>query len=145
MDTETLKTLYGSCKAYTMLLTDLLDENVQNFQYDINKEELKIAKFGMISNIFLAIKEKIVSWTKDNYETEIFYEKLVQSVNYIANKKDDGYYIDNHKFKDAESVVGELRNKMAHGSYTLDSKKGNVIFKIEKMMWLYQLINLVVW
>ena len=26
MDTETLKTLYGSCKAYTMLLTDLLDE-----------------------------------------------------------------------------------------------------------------------
>lgn len=132
MDTETLKTLYGSCKAYTMLLTDLLDENVQNFQYDINKEELKIAKFGMISNIFLAIKEKIVSGTRDNYETEIFYEKLVQSVNYIANKKDDGYYIDNHKFKDAESVVGELRNKMAHGSYTLDSEKGNVIFKIEK-------------
>ena len=59
MDTETLKTLYGSCKAYTMLLTDLLDENVQNFQYDINKEELKIAKFGMVSNIFLAIKEKL--------------------------------------------------------------------------------------
>ncbi len=131
MDTETLKTLYSDIKGYTMLLTNLLDGNAQDFEYIMDSKYLSIASFSLVSCVLLAIKEDFVEGTKENYEAKIFYGELIRSVNMIAIKKSDGFYIDNHKFKDAASVVGELRNKITHGSFKLDAKENKVIFNID--------------
>lgn len=131
MDTETLKTLYSGIKGYAIILTNILDEKVQDFEYIIDSKYLSIASFSLVSCVLLAIKEDVVEGTKENYETKIFYGELLRSVNMIAIKKSDGFYIDNHKFKDAASVVGELRNKIAHGSFKLDAEENKVIFNID--------------
>ena len=131
MDTETLKTLYSDIKGYTMLLTNLLDGNAQDFEYIMDSKYLSIASFSLVSCVLLAIKEDFVEGTKENYEAKIFYGELIRSVNMIAIKKSDGFYIDNHKFKDAASVVGELRNKIAHGSFKLNAEENKVIFNID--------------
>lgn len=126
MDTETLKIFYSGIKGYTMLLTNLLDGNAQDFEYIMDKKLLKMAGFGLSSCILLAVKENVVEGTTDNFESKVFYNNLLESVNFIATKKADGYYIDNYKFKDAASVVGELRNKIAHGAFTLDLESDKV-------------------
>lgn len=131
MDTETLKTLYSGIKGYAIILTNILDEKVQDFEYIIDSKYLSIASFSLVSCVLLAIKEDIVEGTKENYGTKIFYDELLSSVDMIATKKSDGFYIDNHKFKDAASVVGELRNKIAHGSFKLNAEENKVIFNID--------------
>ena len=131
MDTETLKTLYSGIKGYAIILTNILDEKVQDFEYIIDSKYLSIASFSLVSCVLLAIKEDVVEGTKENYGTKIFYDELLSSVDMIATKKSDGFYIDNHKFKDAASVVGELRNKIAHGSFKLDAEENKVIFNID--------------
>ncbi len=132
MDTETLKTLYSGIKGYAIILTNILDEKVQDFEYIIDSKYLSIASFSLVSCVFLlAIKEDIVEGTKENYGTKIFYDELLSSVDMIVTKKSDGFYIDNHKFKDAASVVGELRNKIAHGSFKLNAEENKVIFNID--------------
>ena len=131
MDTETLKTLYSGIKGYAIILTNILDETTEEFEYITVSKYLSIASFSLVSCVLLAIKEDVVEGTKENYETKIFYGELLRSVNMIAIKKSDGFYIDNHKFKDAASVVGELRNKIAHGSFKLDAEENKVIFNID--------------
>lgn len=131
MDTETLKTLYSGIKGYAIILTNILDEKVQDFEYIIDSKYLSIASFSLVSCVLLAIKEDVVEGTKENYGTKIFYDELLSSVDMIATKKSDGFYIDNHKFKDAASVVGELRNKIAHGSFKLNAEENKVIFNID--------------
>lgn len=131
MDTETLKTLYSGIKGYAIILTNILDEKTEDFEYIMDSKYLSIASFSLVSCVLLAIKEDVVEGTKENYETKIFYGELLRSVNMIAIKKSDGFYIDNHKFKDAASVVGELRNKIAHGSFKLDAEENKVIFNID--------------
>lgn len=131
MDTETLKTIYSGIKEYAIILTNILDEKTKDFEYIMDSKYLSIASFSLVSCVLLAIKEDVVEGTKENYETKIFYGELLRSVNMIAIKKSDGFYIDNHKFKDAASVVGELRNKIAHGSFKLDAEENKVIFNID--------------
>ncbi len=131
MDTETLKTLYSGIKEYAIILTNILDEKIEDFEYIMDSKYLNIASFSLVSCVLLAIKEDVVEGTKENYETKIFYNELLRSVNMIAIKKSDGFYVDNHKFKDAASVVGELRNKIAHGSFKLDAEENKVIFNID--------------
>lgn len=131
MDTETLKTLYSGIKGYAIILTNILDEKTEDFEYIMDSKYLSIASFSLVSCVLLAIKEDVVEGTKENYETKIFYGELLRSVDMIAIKKSDGFYIDNHEFKDAASVVGELRNKIAHGSFKLDAEENKVIFNID--------------
>lgn len=131
MDTETLKTLYSGIKGYAIILTNILDEKTEDFEYIMDNKYLSIASFSLVSCVLLAIKEDVVEGTKENYETKIFYGELLRSVDMIAIKKSDGFYIDNHKFKDAASVVGELRNKIAHGSFKLNAEENKVIFNID--------------
>lgn len=131
MDTETLKTLYSGIQGYAIILTNILDEKTEDFEYIMDNKYLSIASFSLVSCVLLAIKEDVVEGTKENYETKIFYGELLRSVDMIAIKKSDGFYIDNHKFKDAASVVGELRNKIAHGSFKLNAEENKVIFNID--------------
>ena len=122
METESVRSNKENAKGE---LTNILDEKVQDFEYIIDSKYLSIASFSLVSCVLLAIKEDVVEGTKENYGTKIFYDELLSSVDMIATKKSDGFYIDNHKFKDAASVVGELRNKIAHGSFKLNAELSN--------------------
>lgn len=132
MDTETFKILYSGSLAYTMFITNILIPNGEKYDYILEKEYYNAANFSLVGCILLATKEDVVKGSKDIFETKIFYNNLLEAINFISTKKSDGYYIDNHKFKDPASIVGELRNKIAHGNYTLDAKNGKVTFKVDE-------------
>ena len=68
MDTETLKTLCSGIKGYAIILTNILDEKVQDFEYIIDSKYLSIASFSLVSCVLLAIKEDVVEGTKERLQ-----------------------------------------------------------------------------
>lgn len=88
------------------------------------------AKIAFLANILTGIKEDIVS--KDNgYSSKVILEKLEDTVNIIATKTTDGYEIDGYNFNSAAEIVSVIRNKIAHGKYSLDLDSNKIIFHME--------------
>ena len=99
-------------------------------EYIINKEYIVGAKIGCISNLMLAIKEELV----DNkgelvYESRLIADALEKTVMTIASKTSNGYQIGTYTFPDAPTAVAIIRNKIAHGQYTIDFEHGRIILK----------------
>ena len=96
----------------------------------MSKESINAAKMGAISNILLAIKEDIVEEEPNHeFKSKILISELEKVVDAIATKEDNGYKINGVLFKDAASLVAEIRNRIAHGNYTLDLGHNRVILK----------------
>lgn len=94
----------------------------------LTKEYVNAAKVGYISNILLGIKEDLVENNNNlNYTAKKYLSELENTVETIATKTEDGYIIDNYTFKDAPTLVAVLRNKIAHGFYTVDLSNSRII------------------
>lgn len=132
MDIDTLKTFYGSILGYSMMITDIFDDNREDFQHTLEPKHFDIAIFGLACGILLNVKENIIDGVTESFTSKIFEQNLVESVKFIAQKQSDGFYIDNHRFKDAASVVGEIRNAIAHGSFKLDIENSTVTLFIRE-------------
>lgn len=132
MDLETLKIFYDSMKGYAMMITDIFDEKAKDFQYILQRQHFDVVIFGLACGILLNVKENIVEGVTESFTSKIFEQNLIESVKIIAQKQSDGFYIDNHRFKDAASVVGEIRNAIAHGSFKLDIENTEVTLFIRE-------------
>lgn len=133
---------YKGNLAYTYFLLDLARGSTENSNYILEKKNINAAIIGCISNILLAIKEDLVQRKENDIVSKVLLKELENSVDQIATKTEHGYEINNYVFKDAPSVVAELRNKIAHGAFTLDldhnriilnMTDGNVIINIDKL------------
>ena len=133
---------YKGNLAYTYFLLDLAYGSTQNSNYILEKKNINAAMIGCISNILLGIKEELVQRQENDIVSKVLLKELENSVDQIATKTEHGYEINNYVFKDAPSVVAELRNKIAHGAFTLDldhnriilnMTDGNVIINIDKL------------
>lgn len=133
---------YKGNLAYTYFLLDLSYGSTDKSNYILEKKNINAATIGCISNILLAIKEDLVERCENDIVSKILLKELENSVDQIATKTEYGYEINNYVFKNAPSVVAELRNKIAHGAFTLDldhnriilnMPDGNVIINIDKL------------
>lgn len=133
---------YKGNLAYTYFLLDLAYGSTENSNYILEKKNINAAMIGCISNILLGIKEELVQRQENDIVSKVLLKELENSVDQIATKTEHGYEINNYVFKDAPSVVAELRNKIAHGAFTLDldhnriilnMTDGNVIINIDKL------------
>lgn len=132
MDIETLNTFYGSILVYSMMITDIFDDKAKDFRYILEPKKFDIATFGIACGILLYVKDDIIEGVTENFSSKIFEQNLVEAVKIIAEKQSDGFYIDNHKFNDAPSVVGEIRNAIAHGNFKLDIENSTVTLFIRE-------------
>ncbi len=122
---------YLGTKAYTIFMLKTL-YNVDEKNYIENKDYQLAAQVGFIANIMLSIKEELVENTGNLiYESKLYEKTLEETVENISTKTKDGYKIDDYTFKDAPTLVAVLRNKLGHGDFTIDYKKGTVILHIE--------------
>lgn len=114
---------------YTVFLLNIIYDLESN-ENILLKENINAAKMGCISNVLLAIKETIVE-EQPNYDfkSKILLSELEKAVSCIAKETPNGYMINKTLFKDAASLVAELRNKIAHGNYKLDLSHSRVIIK----------------
>lgn len=116
-----LKTNDGNCNNdIYMYRDDILDKRNNN-----------ASKIGCICNIMMAIKEELIEEDEVNWISKIAISRLEECVCMIATKRDDGYVINGYTFDSAASVVATIRNKMAHGNFTLDLDHSRIIFKID--------------
>ena len=116
-----LKTNDGNCNNdIYMYRDDILDKRNNN-----------ASKIGCICNIMMAIKEELIEEDEVNWISKIAISRLEECVCMIATKRDDGYVINCYTFDSAASVVATIRNKMAHGNFTLDLDHSRIIFKID--------------
>lgn len=120
---------YGNLNYYFLLRNHIYDES---YKIDISKQSINGAKIGMISNLMLGIKERLVEKKANlNYESKIFSEELEKCVNIISTKNADGYFIDGCYFENPSILTSTIRNKLAHGDFLLDLENSQVIFNIE--------------
>ena len=104
--------------------------SVKNKEIILEKDYIKGAKIAFLANIMTGIKEDIVS--KDNgYSSKVVLEKLENTVESVAVKTSNGYELGGYHFDSAAEVVAIIRNKLAHGKYSLDLKNDLIIFDIE--------------
>lgn len=119
---------FAGTYAYYLYQMGTFENDSEKTQYILNKEYLNAAKIALISNIMLGIKEDMVE-NKGNlvYQSKLFINSLEHSVFHIATKVDSGYQIGSYIFPDASTLVAIIRNKLAHGMYTMDLKHNRVI------------------
>lgn len=119
---------YSGAKAYSLFLLNQFVGDEYDGSYILDKKNYNAARLALISNILLGIKEEIVTKAPElKFETQIFADELAKSVSMIATKADNGYVIDGYSFSDAATVVAMIRNKLAHGNFTLDLEHNRVI------------------
>lgn len=130
MDNNAIEYYLGN-KAYNLFLQGIIFRNYDYSSYILDKKYINASKVGFISNIFLAIKESLVDKTNEGYVSRVLISILEDNVSLIANKKENGYMIDNYLFKDAPTLVSKLRNKIAHGMFYFDLEHNRIILDIE--------------
>ena len=131
MKKDNIMDYYLGNKAYNLFLLGIIYNNPIYSEYILDKKNINATKIGCISNIFLAIKEDLVSKDKEGYNSRILISELENNVSLIATKENNGYRINNYLFPDAPTLVSVLRNKLAHGLYTMDLEHNRIIFNIE--------------
>lgn len=131
MSKDDIVEYYSGAISYTLFLQDVLHSETKNGYLLLDGNNVDSAMIGFISNIFLAIKENIIEKNDSNFNTLILTEMLEENVSMIATKEENGYKIDNYIFQDKETLVDELRNKIAHGNFKFDLKHNKIILCIE--------------
>ena len=131
MKKDNIMDYYLGNKSYNLFLLGIIYNNPIYSEYILDKKNINATKIGCISNIFLAIKEDLVSKDKERYSSRILISELENNVSLIATRVDNGYMINNYLFPDAPTLVSVLRNKIAHGLYTMDLEHNRIIFNIE--------------
>lgn len=133
MDKEKLNGIldfYNSSAAYTDFLLRII-YNEKPCKNIIDEKLNYSARIGFISNILSATKEDVINdLGKRNYESKLFENELEKTVDFVLKKDGNGYILDGYRFKDAATVIAELRNKLEHGNYILDIDNKNIIFNI---------------
>lgn len=131
MKEENIANYYNGTVAYALFLQDIIYSTTENSNLILDKNYMNVAIIGFISNIFLIIKEGLIEKQDITFNSLILEDILEKNVNIIAKKTDDGYKIDNYVFKNKETLVTEIRNKIAHGNFNFDLHHNRVILNIE--------------
>ena len=118
---DCIEDYFASIRAYYLFQIGRFSNQPEYKSFILEKRFLNGAKVSFISNLMLAIKEDLVD-NKGNmeYQSKVFLKSLENSVLYIATKVEDGYKLSNYTFPDAATLVAIVRNKLAHGKYTID-------------------------
>lgn len=130
---KTVLDYYKGTHEYAAYLLDKFNNpNNKNISSILEKENIFAALVGFITNILLSVKEDIIE-NKGNlvYESKLLVDELEKSVSLISKQTDKGYLINNYLVKDAPSVVQLIRNKLAHGNFTLDLTHGRIILNVD--------------
>ncbi len=122
---------YRGILSYTLFLQGVIYGTTDYNYFILNRKNINAATMAFISNIFLIVKEGIVEKDNNSFNSLILEEILEKNVGIIATPKNNGYEINNYLFKDKETLVVELRNKIAHGNYIFDLEHNRIIINID--------------
>lgn len=76
-------------------------------------------------------KDRIIT-RDENQGSYIDDSILEQIISIVSTKKGDTYYLGNLAFNNREEIIKTIRNKIAHGEFTIDSNSENIILNINQ-------------
>ena len=127
----------GIASYYGYLATNLGDDA---FDPELIKDEDNIthAKVALMALYFTTEKEKIVKKKEivggpaNEFDPMIIDEKLAKSIEIIAKKTKDGYTIGGYTDENPSNIIALIRNKFAHGKYSIDAENKIIHFYHKK-------------
>ena len=131
MKEENIINYYRGILSYTLFLQGVIYGITKYNYFILDRKNISAATMAFLSNIFLIVKEGIVEKDNNSFNSLILEETLERNVGIIATQTNNGYEIDNYLFKDKETLVVELRNKIAHGNYTFDLEHNRIILNFD--------------
>lgn len=128
---ESYENYMSSAYAYFKFLYEAF-KNKSSEDKNIILEENYIngAKIAFLANILTGIKEDIVS-KENGYSPKVLLHKLEETVDLIAVQTPSGYKINGYNFSSAAELVSIIRNKIAHGKYSVDLDNNLIIFHLD--------------
>lgn len=125
-----VKDYIEATKAYYLFMMGNLYGVSEWKDYILDSKYISFAKVSFISSIMLGIKEDIVKNCGElQYESKLFVNSLEKVVSVISINDGNNYLVDGFEFPDAASVVAIIRNKLAHGKYTIDYENNNILLR----------------
>ena len=127
----------GIASYYGYLATNLGDDA---FDPELIKDEDNIthAKVALMALYFTTEKEKIVKKKEivggpaNEFDPKIIDDKLAKSIEIIAKKDVDGYTIGDYTDENPSNIIALIRNKFAHGKYSVDAENKIIHFYHKK-------------
>ncbi len=91
------------------------------------KYRISYAKVALIANFIMLKKEDMIENKGELvYESKIIDETLEKSMDYIATKVGDEFKVGEY-IAPAAKIVAKIRNKFAHGDFTIDIENNSLI------------------
>lgn len=100
--------------------------NLTNESQHIKTLEILFSCLNIILN-----KDRIIT-RDENQEAYIDDNILEQIISIVSTKKGNTYYLGNLVFNNKEEIIKIIRNKIAHGEFTIDSNSENIILNINQ-------------
>ena len=127
----------GIASYYGYLATNLGDDA---FDPELIKDEDNIthAKVALMALYFTTEKENIVKKKEivggpaNEFDPKIIDDKLAKSIEIIAKKDVDGYTIGDYTDENPSNIIALIRNKFAHGKYSVDAENKIIHFYHKK-------------
>lgn len=92
-----------------------------------NHDFMQYAKVAMIAlNLVFRKEEAIENKGQLKYESKLIDGCLEEFIQGISTKVKDGYKIGNYICESPATLVSEIRNKLAHGDFTIDIENNNI-------------------
>ena len=131
-----LETLYTSMNASIALddfIYSVIFKNYYTSNEMINKEINNSLKLSLIKYMILSLKEEIILKPKGAlYTNNLLFSAIDTLVSKVAEQKEDGTVDLNGKiFKDGNTLVAAIRNKIAHGDYTYSDDCEFILFNFD--------------
>lgn len=135
---EEILNYYNGIGAYYSYLATNLGDDV--FNPELIKDEVNIthAKVALMALYFTTEKEKIVKKKEivggpaNEFDPKIIDDELAKSIETIAKKDVDGYTIGDYTDSNPANIIALIRNKFAHGKYSIDYENKIIHFSHKK-------------
>ncbi len=127
---ETINTMYCSSLVYTSFLLNTIygfsQDNIKD--YILDDELLDTVSLLFSSNILFTVNETLITAYPNNIVlSNILDDELNKSLIKLFDYKNGIYYYNNKEVADGPKTIFKIRNKLAHGEYTINKNKVTII------------------
>ena len=129
---------YNGIGAYYSYLATNLGDDVFNPELIKEEDNITHAKVALMALYFTTEKEKIVKKKEledgpaNEFDPKIIDEELAKSIETIAKNMGDYYQIGDYTESNPANIIAIIRNKFAHGKYSIDYENKTIHFYHKK-------------
>ena len=96
-----------------------------------NPESIKMLE-TLFTCLNIILNQDRINTKDENESNYISKEILDQLISVICTKRNNTYYLGNLQFSSPDEIIKIIRNKIAHGEYSIDKNVDTILFPLEQ-------------